>query len=393
MTHINKSVQYLLIGCSVAALSGCGGGSDAVDEVLNNVPSLANNTGRFIDSGVEGISYSGSKGTVGTTQKGGLFKYQDDEEITFKIGGVTLGSAKGASLLSPVDLTDSDDARTNMVRFLMSLDADGNPENGISVTEETLSDAASWTGVDFSATQNQFTEQISNIAGLTLVSEDDAQAHLNASLQCAYSGGYVGRWSGTGNLSGTIGILVHPDGSVEMTGKVDATDSDAETVEFYGSGGNIDPISKSVHIVGSVLVGDGLNLIADVTFETPESLSGSYNVPGTTRGTMNLHKVGDSSSAEHRFTGFAYGGSSPVAVFSFDVNEANEINGVVYDIYSKKVFRTLTGTVSGGTASMHSPNGDLTTQGTIDLQHGSFNGTWHFGGDSGSVSGTGCALN
>ena len=61
--------------------------------------------------------------------------------MRFSLAGIDLGSAAGASQLTPMDIVDgatafSDPAVLNLSRFLQSLDADGNLGNGIEITAD-----------------------------------------------------------------------------------------------------------------------------------------------------------------------------------------------------------------------------------------------------------------
>ncbi len=112
---------------ALMGLSACGGGSDAIQQ-----------TGVLLDSAVSGVSYAGTLGSDGTTGDGGTFKYFPGEKITFKIGGLTLGSANGQAILTPVDLGGTpgvlgDHAKRILVA-LQTLDSDDAPENGITIT-------------------------------------------------------------------------------------------------------------------------------------------------------------------------------------------------------------------------------------------------------------------
>lgn len=119
--------------CSVAlavALTACGGGGGA-----------SSKTGVFLDSPVAGMSYVGNRGSSGVTSDRGEFSYQEGETITFRIGGITLGSAVGGATVTPAHLESTpgqlDDHAIRVLRVLQTLDSDDNPDNGITVTAAT----------------------------------------------------------------------------------------------------------------------------------------------------------------------------------------------------------------------------------------------------------------
>lgn len=111
-------------------------------------------TGTFTLGNVNQLGYR-SESRSGLTDNAGTFEYEGDEEVTFHVGGVVLGTARGADRVSPFDLFDTtpptdavsaiydlqDTASVrpferglNVAAFLMSLDNDALPSNGIDLT-------------------------------------------------------------------------------------------------------------------------------------------------------------------------------------------------------------------------------------------------------------------
>ena len=97
--------------------------------------------GQFIDAPVIGLGYDGptQHGVTGDEESGGGFLFFPDEQITFAIDRVGLGTATAAKKISPLDLFSGgslDDPRVlGIARTLQSLDSDG--ENGrIFITPE-----------------------------------------------------------------------------------------------------------------------------------------------------------------------------------------------------------------------------------------------------------------
>ena len=83
---------------------------------------------------IAGIAYSTSSGAAGITDKNGLYKYNHGDTVEFKLGNLILGKAKGAAIVTPIELAQGNSARLqNTLVLLQSVDEDGNPENGISV--------------------------------------------------------------------------------------------------------------------------------------------------------------------------------------------------------------------------------------------------------------------
>lgn len=118
--------------CLAAALvlTACGGGGG------DDAPVVGSQTGVFVDSAVSGLSYETSSGVKGTTDAQGQFKYNPGDNVTFKIGGVTLGTGKASGTVTPAHISEGgEDSNkfTNLLVLLQSLDLDGNPDNGITL--------------------------------------------------------------------------------------------------------------------------------------------------------------------------------------------------------------------------------------------------------------------
>lgn len=158
--------SILLLSAIVTACGGGGGGGGD-----NSFPPL---TGTFYDSEVSGLRYRAEKYS-GTTNSLGQFTYYPGDEIEFLIGDKIIGITKGRQAITPVDVvndwyskvaddysiegrnntfvenntdedsdnpiytlssTQKDQAVINLVRMLMTLDSDGNPDNGIHISDE-----------------------------------------------------------------------------------------------------------------------------------------------------------------------------------------------------------------------------------------------------------------
>ena len=111
-------------------LASCGGGSGG----SSNPPS----TGTFVDSPVINIGYR-TETQNGVTNSRGEFNYFPGEMVTFFIGDLEFPSIPAEQVVTPLDMADTDDIShpivINISRLLQSLDKDGNPSNGISITD------------------------------------------------------------------------------------------------------------------------------------------------------------------------------------------------------------------------------------------------------------------
>jgi para-nitrobenzyl esterase len=108
------------------------------------------NSGIFKGSPLTGLGYRTAT-CRGLTDQQGRFQYREGETLTFSIGGLTLGSARGEAVLSLVDLfpqaRDAADPRVvNLCVLFQTLDQDGNLKNGIQITEDISNIVSSFAG-------------------------------------------------------------------------------------------------------------------------------------------------------------------------------------------------------------------------------------------------------
>ncbi|MDP1558828.1 MAG: adhesin [Nitrosomonas sp.] len=87
---------------------------------------------------VAGISYITSSGKSGVTDEDGIFNYDHGDTVEFKLGGLTLGNTQGSPVMTPIALANGNANKLqNLLVLLQSLDSDGDPSNGISITART----------------------------------------------------------------------------------------------------------------------------------------------------------------------------------------------------------------------------------------------------------------
>jgi len=196
-----------------AILMGCGGGGG---DGTTSGGGVSTATGIFKDSNVSGLNYvSGSQS--GVTGADGTFTYEVGQSVTFSVGGVTIGSVTGQSIVTPVDLVAGGSSSSmqvqNIVRFLMMLDVDGDASNGIVISSAVQTMAVNWSQVDFSTTDlsTALTSIISDATSVdgvthTLPSSTVAKSHMESTLLCVYAGAFRGTYSG--GDSGSFGYLL-----------------------------------------------------------------------------------------------------------------------------------------------------------------------------------------
>ena len=128
---LNKLVQAMVITTGTLGLAACGGGSSS------GTTASTVSTGTFVDSAVSGVAYQTATQS-GKTDANGQYKFKAGETVTFSIGGVTLPPVSAKSVVTPYDMaSNSSDTQTplNVGLLLQSYDADGDPSNGIEITD------------------------------------------------------------------------------------------------------------------------------------------------------------------------------------------------------------------------------------------------------------------
>ena len=182
-----KNSFFLLSLC--AGLVACGGGGSSSN---NNSPDEPNTqTGVFLDSPVVNIGYR-TETLEGVTSSLGEYEYIEGETVTFFIGDLELPAVTATGIVTPLDLAGSNDTANstvvNIIRLLQTLDEDGNPDNGITITDTAKSSA---TQVDFGLSESAFeaSSAVINLvtnsgsSNVALISSNDAISHFEEQLE------------------------------------------------------------------------------------------------------------------------------------------------------------------------------------------------------------------
>ncbi len=205
VTHIS-SILFLVW----LAMSGCSSSSSGPEQ------------GVFIDNAVEGLTFD-TETMSGETDSQGRFSFEPGETVTFSIGGTILGTAVAQHIVTPLDLvTGAQDEKnptvTNMVRLLIILDEDRDPENGITISPEVRTSLAG-SSVDFGQDPDAFAIDADVLNVISIVNDlynnvdegerslctvQDAQDHLAKTLLELAKNGYehITHGGGGGGNSG-----------------------------------------------------------------------------------------------------------------------------------------------------------------------------------------------
>lgn len=246
-----RAPKALAVVFSALLVAGCGGGDDEGDGSVADDGGAGGggttlSTGRFVDAPVEGLAYACGSAS-GHTGAGGEFQYPPGANCSFRIGGVTLGSAAAAAVVTPVALVDGASDEThpavqNIVRFLLSLDVDGNPANGITIAAAVRTALVGVATPDFGAagfgTQAAALVQQA-IAGRGLVDAATAANHLRGTLLGGIDGRYGCSYAGAASGSVTLTIaggVITGSGSGGFTLAGTALSSGRATIGSTSSG-------------------------------------------------------------------------------------------------------------------------------------------------------------
>lgn len=188
-------------------LAACGGGGES--------ETPANSVGVLTDSPVDGVEYLTSSNLAGLTTGGGRFEYKPGDTIVFKIGVMPLGLVTGSGsrmTVTPLQLiegttaitdpTKRENAVTNLLVLLQSLDTDRNPDNGIGIPAaartaltapalgELLYQRLTAAPADFAALP-EFTDLVADL-GNAVVPPAEALAHFREQFLDDLAGSYAG---------------------------------------------------------------------------------------------------------------------------------------------------------------------------------------------------------
>lgn len=232
MWGVKKVFSFMFLALTMAVLlTACGGGGGSSDGGGGNNSGGGGGVkqGRFIDSSVSGLRYSGSQS--GFTDAQGTFSYNEGAIVQFFIGDIVIGGAAANSIMTPVSLVqgaadETNPTVTNIARFLQTLDNDGNPNNGITITT-AVSNLAAGKTINFNQTVANFGNDanvltvVNDLTAVTsagtrpLVSSSYAQNNLRTAILGILSGNYSGTFSG--DASGTWTMVIDSSGNINGT--------------------------------------------------------------------------------------------------------------------------------------------------------------------------------
>jgi hypothetical protein len=322
-------------------------------------------SGQFKDANTAGLSYS-TASQSGVTDNSGRFSYRGGETVQFTVGGVVIGETGGAPIVTPVDLvpggsSDSPQVR-NIVRFLMMLDQNADPADGIFISQAVREMAVNWSQVDFSSADldNDLVTIISDVASVdqrtpALPDAVAAQAHLEGTFRCIVSGLFVGNFAG--DRTSTIFLLVYP-----KSGMVKANYLFTLGHQFNG----VEPVSVDQQRTFTSEIPDVEGSSLEGRFDSFDEISGSWTA-GSQSGTFSASRALPDATARYRLTGEWFHGAvkqtlDGVEVFNIDSN--GNLVGVGYSVETGNRFPN-SGMLTGQDVVINWDVGAV-SQGTLD---------------------------
>ena len=303
------------------------------------------------DAAVEGAEYSSGPASNGLTEKGGVFM-ADEGVFEFSIGATALGSVQisrawDGSQVTPADFMGVDEEKViDIARILQGLDEDGNPQNGILISQNARENAPDL----FPRVDSDDAEFPVVIGGETFMipPKDEATDHLVATRKCLFSGGYSGRY-----LATSVSYTGTPDeGGINYV--VEPFANRIRGVEFsdiYPDDNDSALLSVAINVgaIGSVVT---LSLGNELSFVTPRLVTGIWadsDGPETESGTYRLALVAGNPGATRRVVGVETDNSTvAVGLYAIDYfADDGSFRGQYYDVENGGG-SPLTLTIAGG---------------------------------------------
>lgn len=140
-------VSTLLLSCLTALLVACGGGGGSgfsgsgSGSGSGGSGGSAASGGQFVDSLVHGLQFAVNDGARQYTGPLGEIDFEPGDQLRFDLGNIHFGELSAARFVTPLSLAEvypgsaeeQERYKLNLVRFLLALDEDDNPENGIRI--------------------------------------------------------------------------------------------------------------------------------------------------------------------------------------------------------------------------------------------------------------------
>ena len=354
---------YQLEACNSA---GCSATRSPAGSATTNLPPAFST--HLDDAAVEGAEYSGPTGK-GLTGKGGVFP-ANEGVFEFSIGGTTLGSVRlnsdwANSHVTPADFIGVDEEKViDIARIMQGLDGDGDPENGISISQSVRENAPDLFG-DIDGKDGTVAIVIGGETFM-IPPKDEATDHFVATRKCLFSGGYAGSYSAT-----SVSYSGRPDeGRIYYI--LEPFANRARGVEFsdiypIGNDFALESISITVGAIGSVIT---LSLGNELSFVTPRLVTGIWTYSDeneSERGINSFTLVAGDPGATRRVVGVETDNSTvAIGLYALDYFADGSFRGGYYDVKNDEgLFLSLTIAGGGSWPAVTGMTATLTLSGTL----------------------------
>jgi len=435
---VQNILKNSIVTCLSIAFLGCSGETSYALSDLNSSTAHEDNTsstsseetsvivrqGLFLDAAVEGLEYTHENGDRNITGKGGRFYYNNSEKVSFHIGGLELGTASGAYIVTPREMVKGTSLLdsvviNNRVRLLLALDSD-TQRFGIQISETARQSANAWTdAIDFTKSSIDFLPEIETMTHgfiSQLPDKNSSREHIKKTLECAYSGAYQGAWDvpESNQSSGYVGVMVRADGGVVVMGDGQTINGQTNSVMYVIGQGNVDKkeytfdsntffyydrnnsILKQELTAVDPITGTGKHVAYDY-------ITGSFVKDGV-KGSYRASKSDATRNPAYRFTGFGnmFGSLTwTVGMIIMDFDPQGHITGKIHDVRDTTAQPKLEGTIDYLTGEVsievQMPGNVTYVTGNLDLSDPLVSSTlsWHDQNGSmvfGEVVVNGCQL-
>jgi hypothetical protein len=346
-----------------------------------------------------------SRDAIGDSDETGRFVYELGQPVEFSIGGVTIGAlTAGRGLVTPLDIarngTINNQTVLNITRFLMMLDRNGDPFDGVEISEAVREIAATWQDVDFTRgdLEAQVVGIVSDAASVDgtpheLPDAEAARALLDEAMTCLYAGGFQGALAQGDN--GRYALYVDPN-SRTLSGFVLSSLPVTPQLRSLTGTSQLDFTQAQI----SLLATDQAAVQYTIQYTDLNRLTGSWTSPQTVGqpGTLAGGRITPATfTARYRFQGKYDGDDS--GVFVLDIpREGNTVLGRMYSVTSDFAL-TLNGRLENERfLVILGEDGSTNFNGEIDWDDRTVSGDWfnefsnEGAGVSGEFSGSGCPL-
>ena len=342
---VRNSLLCFFTALGAGFLVACGGGGGGGTSTFSTY---------LTDASVEGAEYSGPTSSD-VTGEDGVFTASEGV-FEFSVGATTLGSVQlnsnwADSHVTPADFigVDTPAEVVSVARIVQGLDNDGIPGNGISISQSVRDGLTVDLFTRLTVTTGVITVSLGAVT-LTIPPTADASAHLIATRQCLYSGGYMGDYRSTvasdspeqGRNHFVFDAWLDDRlrvGGVKFTISSDGSRGDPEIRAPYFSS----PVGVRgsefafIDIEGDMLAGN------ELTFVTPRLVTGIWAEGSGNEadsGTFTLTRVADDPTANRRVVGVEIENrgsgedatQTPVGIYVLNYTaDGGEFRGQYYD--------------------------------------------------------------